>query len=255
MEILGRYIYGSGNSLDTDMVYLVDQMPGSIAECKAFCDTMKHANENLNIAVIEGGVISKCFKGTVDELNNAIYCTYRLHEQDTKLIIDHMVERDVYLKVIRSVRSILSHFSKSCLRVEIKKALKGTWEDRLYALRDISLLDNDEVDFDSLNPNMSGRDVMKLVAFQIGQCRGLFDGVELYTKNEIGERYAVLKKYLGRESDDWKSLSLELHDFYLRLMHNFSIVDSDLVESGRVVFHDGEYRNKVEYDLKLEKKV
>lgn len=255
MEILGRYIYGSGNSLDTDMLYLVDQMPGSIAECKAFCDSMKKGNENLNIGVIENGVISKCFKGTIDELNNAIYCTYGLHEQDTELHIDRMVERDIYLKVIRSVRSILSHFSKSCLRVKIKKALKGTWEERLYALRDISLLDSDEVDLDNLNPNMSGRDVMKLVAFQIGQCRGLFDGVELYTKNEIGERYSVLKKYLDRDSDDWETLSHALWFFYESLLHNLKIVDSDLVESGRVVFHDGEYRNEVEYDLKLEKKL
>lgn len=256
MEIIGRYIYGSGNSLDTDMVYLVDQKPDTISECKDFCTKMKKGNENLNIAMIEDGIITKCFKGTTDELNNAIYRTYGLHKQDTPLLINRIVERDVFLKVIRSVRSILSHFSKSHLRSEIKKALKGTWEDRVYALRDISLLDPCEVDFEALNPNMSGRDVMKLVAFQIGQCRGLFEGVELYTKNEIGKRYEVLKKYLNRESDDWETLSHELWLFCEKLLNDLKIVESDLVEAGTVVFRiDGDYSNCVTYDLKLEKKL
>ena len=47
MEILGRYIYGSANSLDTDMVYLVDQLPESIAECKKFCDEHKKDNDKM----------------------------------------------------------------------------------------------------------------------------------------------------------------------------------------------------------------
>lgn len=252
MEILGRYIYGSGNSLDTDMVYLVDQLPGSIAECKAFCDEMKHENENLNIAVIEGGVISKCFKGTVDELNNAIYMTYKLHEQDTPLMINRMVDRDKYLKVIRAVRSILSHFSKSCLRPEIKSALKGSWEERLNALVDISSLREDEVDFDSLNPNMSGRDVMKLVAFQIGQTMALLIGdEELFTKDEIGYRFEDLSPYLKRSSDDWKKLSEKIYMFADYLANNFMFRKCDNPTEIEFIDFDDSYV----YDLKLEKRI
>lgn len=39
----------------------------------------------------------------------------------------------------------------------------------------------DEIDFDSLQNNMSGDDVKKIIAFQIGQVLVLTDFVELYT--------------------------------------------------------------------------
>lgn len=37
---------------------------------------------NCNLVVVNDGILVDCFKGTVDELNNAILYTYGLHKQE-----------------------------------------------------------------------------------------------------------------------------------------------------------------------------
>ena len=37
MVEIEKYIYGSANSLDVDIVYIVDKLPETIEECKKFC--------------------------------------------------------------------------------------------------------------------------------------------------------------------------------------------------------------------------
>lgn len=65
-------------------------------------------------------------------------------------------------------------------RTEIKNALRGSWSVRIETLQ--MIYDHfDEIDFDSLQNNMSGYDVKKIIAFQIGQVLALTDFVELYT--------------------------------------------------------------------------
>lgn len=251
MEIIAKYIYGSADSIDEDSLYIVDQLPKTIAECKEFCLLNKGDNENPNLATIENGVINTCFKGTVDELNNAVYKTYSLHEQNYPLIIEYTVERDVHLKIIRAVRVIISHFTKSVLRKELKSSLKSGWNDRLNALRLIASLDENKIDFDTLNPNMSGRDVKKLIAFQIGQTLALVNGEELYTKKEVSEHYPILEKFLQRNTDNWNDLSNELLNFYTILLNKFPTKESNF--SNIVIFLSDD--KEFTYDLKLEKSI
>lgn len=52
MEILARYIHGSEDSVDTDVYYVVDELP-SFQECKEWCDSKKDENANL-ITIIDG---------------------------------------------------------------------------------------------------------------------------------------------------------------------------------------------------------
>jgi len=105
MNIIGNYIYGSEDSTDVDIAYIVDELP-SLQECKKFCSADK--NENRNLITINNGIITNCYKGTVDELNNAILDTYKLHEQNTELLINRKVGRDIPLKLIRAIRAMLS---------------------------------------------------------------------------------------------------------------------------------------------------
>lgn len=182
MNILGSYIYGSEDSTDVDIAYIVDELP-SLQECKKFCSDDK--NENRNLITINDGIITNCYKGTIDELNNAILDTYNLHKQNTELLINRNVDRDIPLKFIRSIRAMLSHLSRSQYRKEIKLALRSNWYKRLEVLLNIDLVN---IEFSNLNNNMLREDILKLFAFQIGQCLGLIYGkTELYTKNEIIE--------------------------------------------------------------------
>ena len=49
-----RYIHGSGNSTDVDVVYVFDELP-SLNECKKFCSA--DPTENRNIITISDGMI------------------------------------------------------------------------------------------------------------------------------------------------------------------------------------------------------
>ena len=113
MKILARYIHGSGDSTDTDVVYVVDALPDK-AECKRFCS--ESPVENRNLITIKDDVVSEVYKGTADEVNNALLATYSLHEQSYPLLVTRAVERIVPLKYVRGIRIILSHLTRSQYR-------------------------------------------------------------------------------------------------------------------------------------------
>ena len=215
MEIIARYIHGSEDSTDLDVIYVVDELP-SLQECKTFCSDKE---ENRNLITVENGIVTSVYKGTPDEVNNALLDTYKLHEQEYPLLVERKVERDVHIKAIRAVRGILSHLSRSMFRPEIKNALRGSWSVRIETLQ--MIYDHfDEIDFDSLQNNMSGDDVKKLIAFQIGQVLALTDFVELYTKSEIASYFTDLKPYLYRNSTDNENLKEYLFLFIHCLTKN-----------------------------------
>lgn len=210
-NIIAKYIHGSEDSTDTDVIYVVDNLPDK-AVCKQFCSEDK--DENRNMITVEEGVVSSVYKGTVDEVNNALLRTYSLHEQSYPLLITRKVERDPYIKYIRSLRIILSHLSRSKYRPQIKEALRGGWNKRLEVLDEIDVR---EVDWDTLNKNMTGSDVKKVVAFQMGQALGLFGGNEYYTKSELAKQFVTLKPFLYREECDISYLGLVWFAYWMML--------------------------------------
>lgn len=208
MEIYGSYIYGSSDSTDVDIAYIVDEL-SSLNECKHFCSDDK--TENRNLITINKGIITNCYKGTKDELNNAIKNTYSLHHQTTPLLITKSVDRNIPLKIVRAIRSILSHLSRSQYRSEVKLALRSDFDCRLNTLLNIDLT---TIDFTTLNNNMSKEDILKLIAFQSGQCLGLINGDEYFTKKEISLAYPELSKFIFRiEDTDISILNTFVHNF------------------------------------------
>ena len=191
-----RYIHGSEDSTDTDVIYVFDELPSTV-ECKRFCDG--NENENGNIIVVKDGVVSSVYKGSVDEVNNSLFNTYPLHKQTHPLIIERTVQRDVILKDIRVIRKILSELSRSRHRTEIKKALRGNWKQKLGTLKGI---DYTAIDFSTELKNLPKKDFFKTIAFQMGQAIALHDGIELYTKRAIAEHFPELEKCLKREDED-----------------------------------------------------
>ena len=244
MNIIARYIHGSEDSTDLDVIYVVDELP-SLQECKTFCSDKE---ENRNLITVENGIVTSVYKGTPDEVNNALLDTYKLHEQEYPLLVERKVERDVHIKAIRAVRGILSHLSRSMFRPEIKNALRCSWSVRIETLQ--MIYDHfDEIDFDSLQNNMSGDDVKKLIAFQIGQVLALTDFVELYTKSEIASYFTDLKPYLYRNSTDNENLKRYLFIFIHCLTKNNMF---DYTENGTEVTFGFSYGT---YDVKLERKI
>lgn len=200
-----RYIHGSADSTDLDVMYIFDSIP-TRADATRFCSD--NSIENKNVAVVKDGVVVWVYKGTVDEVNNALYYTIPLHENPPSIITE-LLPRDILLKTIRVMRGILSHCSRTVHRPKVKAALTSySWKDRVSVLESLPLHQIEDFGKQDIV------EVYKFLAFQFGQVFGLLDGVELYTKASVAETYPQLKPYLYRQPMPFGVL----HDFYHRFI-------------------------------------
>lgn len=239
-----KYIHGSKDSVDTDVVYVVDKLP-SLQECKKFCSDKK---ENRNLCVVKNGVVTECYKGTPDEVNNAVFLTYNLHEQEYPLVITRLVPRDVTAKCMRAVRIILSHLSRSQYRAQVKEALVSDWFTRIKTLEDIDLT---TIDFSTLNKNMTTEDILKTIAFQLGQTILLIDGIECYTKGSVAENLPSLIPFLYRDYGSHVTVLGRWKNYFIEM------IKKTIVSNGQFITNKPtEYCGlTTEYDVKTEKKI
>lgn len=196
-EIL-YFSHGSEDSIDNDVVCLFPKPP-SYQECIDFCSKKK---ENLNIFCVKNGVVSFCFKGLPDELNNALLVTYYLHKQENELPIKEKVVRNVPLKAIRTIRQLLSRLSKTKLRVDVKKALKTCDVYEYINILKLINFEHDDI------KQVLDIEQCKSIAFQYGQLIALIQGTEVYTKREVSNYFKDLKPFIYREKDFESNLSI-----------------------------------------------
>lgn len=196
-------IHGSENSLDVD-AYVVIPNILEFKEAKALCDSFKDINANL--LYIKNGQVAWCYKGTIDECNNSILSTYALHKQKFENPITEPMARQYGLKMVRTIRGLLSYNSRTELREEIKKSLTSSSLD--LKIQTMKLVNFNKVeDFQKT----SKVEAYKFLAFQMGQCLALIeDNVELFTKNSVAKYYPQLAKYVNREESD----AQDLQNFY-----------------------------------------
>lgn len=204
METPVYQLFGSPSSEDIDVVFFVDKIP-SIKEAslqsKAFAARLASQLSvakvvNANLAVLGVGQLINVYKGTTDELNNALYYTYKYHNQIYPLQIEHVLKRDIGLKSLRCARVVLSFLSRTTLRKKVKTALQGDLIQKLRVLSDIQLKD-----FTELGKHGGLVEFYKTAAFQLGQTLALRDGVELYTKESVACHFPKLTPYLMRKTD------------------------------------------------------
>lgn len=197
-------IFGSENSFDVDLVFFIQKMPETILEKLSLSKKLSESitsffpekELNTNLAVCKNGHLTEVYKGTTDELNNALFYTYDFHKQNQENQITKLLVRDVDLKFLRSTRMILSFASKTEYRVLVKNALKENLSEKMNVLQNLDL-----TKIVSFGKGKNNSDIIKSIAFQLGQCIALQEGKELYTKNQIAEHFPELKKYLFREEN------------------------------------------------------
>ena len=188
-----NYKHGSADSRDNDIYYNFDEMP-EFNDCVKFCK--EDLSENRNIIVIKDGIVTNCFKGTVDEVNNGLFQTYHLHQQEHPLFVTRMVERDILIKYIRVLRCLLSHCSRTQYRSIVKKALNSSnWSEKIEVLEKIEISQ-----ITGFGKNGSREDVLKVFAFQLGQIINLEYGIESYTKSDVAKYFPTLRPFLYREN-------------------------------------------------------
>ena len=192
MDIISRYIHGSEDSTDLDVIYIAESIPETY-DCPLFCN--EDPSENRNVAVIEDGIISWSFKGFADEVNNALLHTYPLHQQEYDLLIERSVPRDLPVKLLSVLRKSVMEFRHTTLRRDARAALRGGYDARLEML--------EMTDIRRLEWTISFQEQLerrKSLAFQFGQAIALDEGTELFTKKEIAEYLPCLQPYLYREA-------------------------------------------------------
>jgi hypothetical protein len=133
------------------------------------------AAENRNLVVLRDGHFVESYKGLPDECHNALWATYPLHPQSEPQPLAGPVIRNVPLKVVRAVRSVLSQLTRTHYREQLKAALASN--NSYQRTECLAAIDFDSVE---LTP-----DTGKLLAFQLAQTIALIDGRELYTKGEL----------------------------------------------------------------------
>lgn len=203
-----KIIHGSENSLDIDVYVLVDK-PYQNQAAKELCGQFEGLNANL--IQIENGKVIWCYKGTVDECNNSILETYSLHKQEIDNPITQRAGRNYGLKMLRTIRGLLSYCSRTEWREDVKKALQsGDLDKKIEVLKKIDLRQIE--DFDK-NTKI---EAYKFFAFQMGQTLALLENnIELFTKNKVAQHYPELTDYLNRK----ESSANNLYDFWNKFVH------------------------------------
>ena len=215
-------IFGSETSTDYDIMFFVDSI-GTIQESheliekidKELSTIYKDKPVNSNICVLKDGIVVDVFKGTIDEVNNAMFLTYDFHEQKFPNQITKLVERDTELKILRTARVLLSFLSRTEHRKEVKRALKSDLIQKLDVLLNIDL--SEVTDLGSRN--VKWKDYLKTMTFQLGQTLGLIYGIELYTKKDISAYYPELSDMLNRTGEDLQILEKFKEKFILKVDH------------------------------------
>jgi len=231
------YIFGSENSQDYDVLVSVDEIPQEIDKAHKICKFWNQRLSliltdkplNCNIGVFNDGDLVSCFKGTVDELSNVLYYTYDNHTQYFPNPIKNPVERDLDEKLVRVARFIISFYSRTELRSDIKKALRGNISDRTNVIKKIDFTKMTEFP----GKKEKKEDIYKVLAFQFGQVFSMVDDKESesYTKTEIMKNYPDLGNMLVR--GETKQTDLETLNEYRDRFVDYveKNLDSKLVET------------------------
>jgi len=200
--------HGSENSVDHD-IYLIVNAPLTHADAKKLCEGF--APSNANVICIENHQVSWSYKGTIDECNNSIINTYGLHKQIIACPVTIPMERSYGLKLLRTLRGLLSYCSRTDHRKAVKKALRSSnILEKLSVLSSIDISTIDEYKKNSLI------EVYKFFAFQLGQTLALLeDDVELFTKNSVSSYYSDLTPYLKREKSHPQVLKKYWNRFHM----------------------------------------
>ena len=214
-------IFGSESSEDYDVIVFIDKIP-SIEESKQLCKKYNNSlymmfvdygmtikTLNTNLAVLEDGVVVDVHKGSIDEVNNSLIDTYGFHKQLHKQQINRRLERDVDLKVMRSIRFILMYLSRTDYRFEVKTALKANFIKKIKVLNRIDLSKTTQLG----EKSVEWVDYLKSVSFQLAQSIALMNDKELYSKEDLSKEFPNLEPMLMRTGEDLSSLEEHKEEF------------------------------------------
>lgn len=199
------YFYGSEDSTDVDVIIHLPKtdMPSHQEDRKRLVWklTKEHQlNWNATLMVVENGYVVDTIhpKAWVDALNNSLWNTYHLHNQEYSLPIKGELSRHYLLAIYKAVRTVLCMFTRTQYRPIIRPILKGIhpFHKKIDALKQLDF--NTVRDVKQINGETA--DIWKTVAFYMGQNISLIrDDIEIYTKQHFIQEHPSLVNFIYRK--------------------------------------------------------
>lgn len=213
-------LFGSKTSIDTDIMVFVNELK-SIDENHQYIKKLNnyfsklYKYPNINLGILYNGRIIETFKGTYDECNNSLYYTYenfnQIHGNFISSLYDRTEDEFKHIKLKRCLRFLISFHSRdNNLRLLIKSALKGLVNERLEVLK---MIDYNIHTFPKKKENIV--DIYKTISFQLAQTLALFEGIEIYSKENAIQYYPELSKFIMREIGDKNVLNHYLNELII----------------------------------------
>lgn len=204
VNVLGQY--GSGNSTDVDLFFLLKDVKDTsfTNKIEQFFEQMvndavgdeERKKIDITFITVKQGEVNWSNKGNEAEINNAIYHTFGLHTfnydlgstsyRESPVLCE--VQSDVGIKAIKTIRALLTIISRTTHKRMSKmsvfnKSLTARIENLQTALDEQGIFM--AID-DTLGKNQSDSELLKDVAFSFIQLDALLDGKPVpYTKNAI----------------------------------------------------------------------
>jgi len=208
------YNHGSPDSLDVDRDYLFYEMP-DVADAHLFSQGV---DEDRNIIVVKEGSIIDALKGVNDECNNALFTTYSFHQQQFPCPVLKKSNRVVIVKLLSTIRKVVSAIADYPPERDIV----------LKLIRSIYFLPRLEY-FKQLDMTICGQTMgvepLKSIAFQYAQTLSLVRGEEIYTKQEASKAYPELSCFLYRRETEMKENLIVLNNIKNQLLEEMEDIE------------------------------
>jgi hypothetical protein len=203
-------VFGSPDGQDMDVLVLaaLDTVSMKQGEIDKMCNRhstllTSEKRVDVNLIVVEDGVVSWVAHGTLWETNNALLSTYHLHQQHYPLFVTRPLspsDQDINQKIHKTARYILSMYTR-CRehRTAVKTALLHT-TPLLTRLKTIESIITSEYQWmDTRDDIIRIRRQTKRATHQVLQSLHLLQGRECYTKQDLLQDNALLRPFLYRE--------------------------------------------------------
>jgi len=208
-------IFGSENSTDIDVIAKLNRDISEFSTedlhqiANIFAGGLKErlscSSVDVNLVNIEGGIITKSFKGVKDEINNAVYYTYHLHKQEYPCLIKKPIPRNFMKKLDYISMKVLTYFTKGKDRQIVKKGLKN--KDYINTLKYLyENFDGNYLKDIKKHKGMELKNLTKKIVFYTYQLKLLKEEIEVYTKNDLIKYFPEIENAVNRTANKEESI-------------------------------------------------
>lgn len=199
-ELFTFNIFGSTNSQEYDILFHVPEIIKDQNMSNLFCMGISYfielndKNKRIVLCTTKNGIINKVSIGLPDELNNSLFYTYALHKQYHPCLVNRSVKRNIPAKIKLVIKEILRILSETQYKQKILPVINKEFNEQYEVFKSLEL-DNLSFLFNIESEDQIDTKVKtfkQAAIFELMQCIGLLDNIEIYTAMECYYQYNIL---------------------------------------------------------------